>query len=269
MTYDHWFDSLNRLLVRPAPRRATLRSAAALVFAALLVVRHPIAVGAVRERCARRACRRHPWPQTTEEADRNFCEIKCGRCKKTGTAFCIHRADNHHDTDHATCCRRDEKCCQDTFYCCPAEYRCCKDPSKPFPCCPPGRDCCSGDPDGCCGEGEECCDTRDVGEACVPRGSCCPDDTETGWCGSDQTCCPGVGCVAGDECGNACPPGPNYQPCPDGYRCCEGGITGPGGCYDPSTHQCCPGTGFRCGKHRRCCWIDGRFVGCPLPEECP
>ena len=145
MSHEHWFDTLNRSLVRPAPRRVLLRLAAALVAGAVLGGRRPstiVTVGAAAERCARRACRRHPWPQQTEEDDRDFCEVKCGRCKKAGTAFCIHRADNHHDEDHATCCRRREKCCPETFYCCPKEYSCCKDPTKPFPCCPLGRGCC-------------------------------------------------------------------------------------------------------------------------------
>ena len=261
MSHEHWFDTLNRSLVRPAPRRVLLRLAAALVAGAVLGGRRPstiVTVGAAAERCARRACRRHPWPQQTEEDDRDFCEVKCGRCKKAGTAFCIHRADNHHDEDHATCCRRSEKCCPETFYCCPKEYSCCKDPTKPFPCCPLGRECCSGDPDGCCGEGEKCCDI-DLGKACVPRDKCCPDDTVTGWCGPDEDCCPGVGCrprgecrcrdhgqerrraAADDGCGDECPTGQQ--------RCF-------GACVDPQTNPInCGGCNRQCVTGQDC--VDG------------
>ena len=130
MKTDHWFDRLHRVVLSHAPRREVVRVAGALLAGGLVGRRETGGAGAAQERCSRSLCRRH----FETKKDRDFCEIKCGRCR-IREKFCII------GSGRATCCHEDEKCCQNGKDCCPEDFVCCL-ADNVVACCPNGQECC-------------------------------------------------------------------------------------------------------------------------------
>jgi hypothetical protein len=207
MDSEHWFDRLNRALVDPRSRRASLRATGALV-AGLLAGGRGAGAGAESNNCAELIEDCGIMFQT--QKDRKFCKAKCRRCNKHGTDFCIHRPDDHHPDTHATCCHKGEECCVNR--CCP-KGACCETPGG-FECCPDGQICCDGacvdpktDPVHCGGCNQGC--PRSANEPlcgycrdghchyCPPDFQLCPDG---GCANSWRVCCDGIACDPGCEC---------------------------------------------------------------------
>jgi hypothetical protein len=234
MREQHWFDALNRELVCKAPRRQVLRSAAALAAGLLVGRAAPAAGGAAVNDCAtwRRVCD-DEWPDDAKE--RRFCYVKCRRCNRAGTQFCIHKPDAEHPDKHATCCPRGEECCDGTI-CCP-EGSCCVSNDGTFTrfCCPSGQTCCDG----------TCVDPKTDSNHCDGCGKACR---------AGKTCCAGA-CVDRTKdkhncgvCGRVCASiNPLYKYCIDGYcsYCPRGqvlclGCPGSPYCVTPGDGRCCP-----------------------------
>jgi hypothetical protein len=287
MDNEHWFDALNKSLIRAAPRRILLGAAGAL--AASLALGGPVAEAAKRRkkkkrkkkgkgkgrprRCgpdAHAACEIAFSPPLHTPQDTQFCKDKCESCRAAGIDFCIHKPD---DDNHATCCPRGEVCCGGL-----------------------GSECCIP---------EECCEVAGtIGRSCVePGGTCCPSEP-SGFCEFGATCCPGQGCFAcnapyvinPDTCECECPDGQietdgecvTGTECPDGF--CSPNCIGPGfqccgqscacvNTLDNPNH--CGGCDQPCrDPGRRCCdgnCVDVRFnndhcgggcLPCPSGTEC-
>ena len=268
MPPEHWFDSLNRALVSPGSRRAAARTATALVAPRLLGGLPANQTDAAQERCSRSLCRRH---FRTQE-DREFCEIKCGRCRIREKFCIVHDASNK----RATCCHEDQQCCQDTKLCCSLDSVCCPPSPNRVGCCPAGYECCASDTRGCCRQNETCCPGPSGG--CVDTTS---DDTHCGECGN--ACPSGTACVDGtcrppdrpDCFDEDCPPGqrcrnrPGEEPacgCGEGFKYCDHQQ----GCA-PDTWTCCPPPQspiIACPPGSECTPnADGQTVWCrPLPS---
>lgn len=247
MTADHWFDRLNKALVRRGPRRHFVRAAVAAVIPSLVFGAGHGAEAAKnqkerqqsvqptakpRKSCSKGACRRQ-WPRSKQ--DRRSCEATCKRCKRTRTKLCFLEGNPKNPAKVADCCPKGEPCCGDQ--CCPPWptdegpilSKCCFGKK----CCPITWECC--DDGKCCRPGGGC--LTDIGRVCLSiEDTCCPDDGDTGWCGAHERCCPGVGCVAGDSCPeDDCPAG---RPRCNG-QCCHSLPSGrPTRCFGGT--QCCP-----------------------------
>jgi hypothetical protein len=160
--------------------------------------------------------------------DRDFCEIKCGRCR-IRSKFCIVKDAKN---KRATCCHEDEQCCQDTMLCCPVESTCCPPNPAGVGCCANGRTCCPSDlATGCCRQHQTCC----PGAGCVDKSS---DDAHCGGCGiacaADESCvdgtcrpqCPAGLTLCGSRCVDTMEDPQNCGGCgnfnPNGLKCCFG-----------------------------------------------
>jgi hypothetical protein len=223
MSKEHWFDHLNRVVVQKVTRREAMREASRLL-AGLLIGRSAPAAAA-QERCARALCRRH----FESRNDRDFCEIKCGRCR-IRSKFCIVGGTGLDDLERATCCKEDQRCCQDGKQCCPEDSVCCPS-TNARPCCPAGESCCASDLGGCCSEHETCC----PGRGCTDTAS---NPNHCGGCNNP--------CAAGETCVD----GSCMVVCPDGWTVCNGvcvdTLWNPnhcGGCnsFNPNGLKCCYG----------------------------
>jgi hypothetical protein len=244
MTCDHWFDALNRALVRDGPRRAVLNAAGAI---AVSLAGGGLSVEAAKDRKKKtkgkgkrngkgngkkkdkkkgngkgspKLC--GPEAQTAcelffvEEKDIKFCKDKCELCKAADIEFCIHEPDDEHPDDiHATCCPGDEVCCG--MGCC-APDRCCEVNGVPR-CVAPGESCCGN---GVCKQGTTCCPGTGTCAFCLPPRTVDPVTCRC-VCPEGQKFCDGA-CVDGAECPEACASSQDV--------CC--GI----GCFDWQT--CCP-----------------------------
>lgn len=160
MFNDHWFDRLNKALVRDAPRREVLRAAGALI-AGLIIETGSSAEAAKKNRkrkrkpkpkpsCSKGACNR----QWKSRRQRRSCEATCERCKRTNTKLCFLEGDPNDPAKIADCCPAGETCCAG---------KCCSPWSSddgPVP-----SKCCGGD---CRPETWDCCDG-----ACCSLTSCC------------------------------------------------------------------------------------------------
>jgi hypothetical protein len=188
MRDDHWLDQLNRVVALNTPRREVVRAAGALITAQLLGWQPAAEAGAAPERCGHSLCRKN----FTKKKDRDFCEIKCGRCR-IRDKFCIVRDAKN---KRATCCHEDQQCCQDTKLCCSLDAVCCPPSSNRVGCCAAGR-------------------------------ACCPSDFATGCCEQHQTCCLEGGCVDTSldrlNCGGCGIECPRDQICVDGSCLCPPG----------------------------------------------
>ena len=256
---DHWFDRLNKVLVREAPRRPTLQ---AIVVAAGFTLGAPL-TGFARKRNKKRnkkkrkQKKRSPQQQPScsggacaavdewagNEEEFNHCEFVCRQCDGSDPRqFCIvegFKSDGTR-TSVARCCEADQECCGDD----------------------------------CCGPAGQCCDLGSRGKVCIsPNATCCPSDAARGICSPGEDCCPDIGCVdTQDEsyCGNCviCSPG---KVCVDGRCECREGLTLCGEiCRDTNRDENnCGGCNLRCTSPHRpdCC--DGRCVNTQfVPIHC-
>ncbi len=237
MLDDHWFDNLNKALVRDFPRRTLPQTAVAVVAGLALGVAPAVDAAKKRRkrkrkgkgkdkglgqepRCGQAACQ---TAFATDEAI-DACQIECGRCQRTGTDFCIHDPVAGRPEVHPTCCPPGEECCG--VVCCGPEETstCCRSLSGPA-----------------------------LVSVCVAGRVDCCDDDPAGWCDPDtQRCCPGVGCVNGTEC--PAPGGQCGETCltyPT-LRCCDGD------CVNITVNEAhCGGCNQTCfGPNLRCCGGD-------------
>jgi hypothetical protein len=261
---EHWFDALNKALVRDAPRRTMLRAAAVATSLALGV---PLEarpkkgkkrkVGKKKRKkdrpnspppsCSGGACAAEPeYASNQEQID--FCELICRQCDGNDPRqFCITEGvkPDGSPTMVARCCETDQECCGSQ----------------------------------CCGPAGKCCDLGGRGKICIsPNAECCPDDTERGYCSPEQECCPGYGCVDPSESCVGCVPCSPGKFCQDGVCVCQEGLTLCGDicrdtardenncgrcgqrCTDPNRPDCCDGQcvntryhPHHCGRcHHRC-----------------
>jgi hypothetical protein len=287
---EHWLDTLGKRVARQSPRRDVLRLAARLT-PGLFLAAAPTASSARKQgakkqpkeqpkqskRCGRAPC---AGAFATKD-DRDFCEVKCGRCKKAGTNFCIIEGDPRDPAKIATCCHRGDECCG--HECCgeviagdeTLRRRCCD--ARLSLCCPRSWECCPDDERG--GEGVGCCETA-AGWRCCPRVGCVHTDSDTSHCGRcGNACASGQTCVVG-ACvpTTACPPrstpcgGPNVREpdecCDDaGCEACVGGDAGQVQCvYQCAADQVClddVGGGFPA----RCCWTTGHACSAGNPAS--
>jgi hypothetical protein len=232
---DHWFDVLNKAVIQDTPRRAVLFGAVAATVS-LVLGSDPVAEAAKhRKKRRKRPDKPKPCGATdcqanfTDPADIAFCQTKCGRCKKAGTAFCIHLPDDEHPTMHATCCTKGEACCGGI----------------------------------CCGPSDTCCQDE-VGRFCVKgHVECCPEDRAS-FCTSGEACCPGVGCIDvlhdASHCGSCHDPCSPGQTCREGlceacaWSCCHANDSGT--CVGP--RECCSEPCSTCIGRETCLrWRDG------------
>lgn len=277
---EHWFDALNKVLVRGAPRRTLLGATASLVASRILS-------GAVAEAaknrkkkrkrkkdrprspapsCSGGACATEPeWAGDQGQID--FCELVCRQCDGDDPRqFCI--AEGVKPDGTPTMVAR----------CCDAEQECCGNQ--------------------CCGPAGHCCDLGNRGKVCIsPNAECCPDDTGRGYCSPDQDCCPGYGCVdKSDQCGGCAPCSPG-KVCENGVCVCQDGLTlcgetcldlarderNCGFCghrcdvVDPNRPDCCAGEcvnkrfhPHRCGQCNNRCQINESCIAgeCRCTQEC-
>lgn len=277
MIGDHWFDALNKTLVRSASRRDALR--AAVLTTGVILTGVPDAGAAKKKRCSRQACRH----EFSTKKDRDHCQTKCGRCRKRGK-FCIVSVP---EPKRATCCHADQECCHSALLnasgCLPPDRTCCADATfgicfKPDKCCP-GVGCVdtTTNHDHCrvcnhvCAVDEECIDSACVSAAC-PDGSerCdgrCVDTTADRDhcgrcdvpCGIDQRCvnsgCEGLRCEPG-LVPPVCPEHPQgFCVADETYVCCDGDYCVFSDGQDPDDYFCC-GRGF-----------EAPLVGCPRFDE--
>jgi hypothetical protein len=265
MAREHWFDSLNKLLIQDTARREVLSTIAALTVGTRLGATDAAAGkngGKDKKKDKNKDKKKKDKKKDKKKkgngdaarcgqgiCNQEFigdqvvaCEKKCGRCNVDGQ-FCVIEGDPNDPTKVATCCHRDEQCCQDTFACCARTATCCGGYPEvyPQPCCPEGTSCCAS--------------------------------AETGCCAAGETCCPGVGCkdlsYDRNNC-NAC-----GIPCPDGLFCNEGACrcyVNAGTCV-PQPPDCddanCP-RGQRCNVSRNdgLCGCGDGFKYCTTSQRC-
>jgi hypothetical protein len=259
MTRDHWFDALNRALVRDGPRRAVLNAAGAIAAS--------LAAGGLGAEAAKngkkkgnrkhkkKGNRKHQKkgngkgtpkqcgsdiqtlcdtafssPSHTPE-ERKFCKDKCERCTEAGTAFCIHLPDEN-GPERATCCHFADECCGGPIGRCCTPDRCCASNDGFSRCINAGETCCPSDPEGFCPEGSGCCPGKGCHHCNAPR--VLNVDTCTCECPAGQKDCDGV-CIDGTECpdDDACGLWPSCSG--SGKSCCHGNL-----CIDTGSTHCCP-----------------------------
>jgi hypothetical protein len=207
MIDDHWFDRLNRVIVRRAPRREVARVAGALL-AGMLLSGAPVTTTASRQkpkpkpRCGVAACAAQ-WPDDPE--NRNECELKCGRCR-IRKKFCIRILfpNDPEPLKVATCCHEHQTCCGNKCVDTKTDDQNCGGCGNP---CAAGESCVDG---ACRTTSEECRDADcPVGQRCV-------------WNGADVACGCGEGfkyCVESTRCIR------------EEYVCCGGNPTVTGYCF--------------------------------------
>jgi hypothetical protein len=268
---EHWFDALNKALVRHSPRRTILRAAAAVASLGLGAV--PIAEAAKARKGKNRGkekgkgkgkANRHKkdkpqgpptsdvcdttWPKENQEEDRKWCrKVRDEFCTQPGSGpFCIVEGDPFDEAKVATCCAEGRECCDaecvDTFddndHCGGCNQQC-----------SPGKFCFGGD---CvCQHGLTLC------------GSICRDtQRDENHCGGcNKPCSPGATCVNG-SCSDTCeaPARALRAECPPddgcGGQCAAQGLECCGDhCYDPTQAECCAAPTFGlCPKSiQHCC----------------
>ena len=238
---DHWFDTLNKALVKGTQRRTLLGAATAAITSLSLgeapgteAAKHPRKGRgkgkghgkgkgkgkSKQKRCAPAVLADCDSAFAGSPRDISFCKAKCARCKTAGTAFCIHGPDDEIDDVHATCCRRGDVCCGKTA---------------------------------CCGAGQcVTCVGADF-KICIDAASgntCCPDDPVR-FCVKGFQCCPGIGCTASPICPSPCFEG-------DGFAMCNGE------CVDTKVDRDhCNGCNQGCPIGASC--VDGR-CRCPAGQ---
>lgn len=256
MSSDHWFDALNRALVRDGPRRAVLNAAGAI---AVILAGGPRAEAAKDRKKKKRGKGKgknkgkgkdnkkgngkggpqqcgpdiHTLcdaafraPHTPEERD--FCKGKCEGCKEAGTAFCIQIPDDDGPL-RATCCHFADECCGGPIGECCTPDRCCASNDGNSRCLDPGETCCPSDPAGSCPNGQDCCPGKGC-YFCPAPFVVNPDNCDQCVCPAGQIDCDGA-CIVGTEC----PDDGCSQPCPTGASCVNGD------CVCPSGQTVCDG----------------------------
>jgi hypothetical protein len=216
---DHWFDRLNRVVAPHIGRRDALRAAAVLIVGRGGGTRPAAGAGAAQKRCERRQCREHfPKPK-----DRNFCEIKCGRCR-IQEKFCINILfpGTPDEFKVATCCHEHQTCC-----------------------------------------GNRCVDTTindancgGCGIACAADETCIEGNCRQGSGGGGGEC-RDEDCPLGQRCYDGiCGCGEDFKYCPEATRCvreeyfCCGGL--PIGYCFPGMDCCGSGAGAYCAHRGQC-----------------
>jgi hypothetical protein len=255
MSHDHWFDTLNKALIRPTGRRGALSAVSALLAALLWHDPSGITLAHTTLSCSLGVCHH----EFRKKKDRKHCEFICHQCDGDDPReFCIVKENkpNGKLTKVARCCKEGKQCCGGT--CCGSRKN-------------PGVRRCGGD----------CVDTSKNHDHC---GSC-----HTTCVGPNLECCPGAGCVVTRNnerhCGG-CDPCPASKPkccgdtCVDplsdhehcGPRCnhCARDFPGHpfccrGACINPNEQRCCPPDApgqTWCPKPSQCCVVNGRMQCC-------
>jgi hypothetical protein len=286
MTRDHWFDALNRALVRDGPRRAVLSAAGAIAAS--------LAAGGLGAEAAKngkkkgnrkhkkKGNRKHQKkgngkgtpkqcgsdihalcdtafraPHTAEE--REFCKVKCERCTEAGTAFCIH-LPGEDGPERATCCHFADECCGGPIGECCTPDRCCAQSGGDSICINAGEKCCPSDPEGFCSEGFDCCPGKGCAGCDAP--AVLNLDTCECECPEGQIACDGA-CVDGIECPETCASSQDVCcgiPCGDERTCCPDASNTFGGfkcAHLISDQDHCGGCGNGCGAYPRACCNGG------------
>jgi hypothetical protein len=274
---DHWFDTLNKVLVQKNPRRSLLGTAGLLAS-----LGDPLSAAAKKEkkRNNRKKKDKHKKKEKVKDQDPprlcgldvhdacastfslgqhiQDCTDLCEHCRAAGTAFCISERD-----ESPTCCLPGERCCGVGSFgsCCPTNKCCTRADGAPPFCAPASEVCCRDGTGGSCPRGEACC-TNGTCLACdpltVPNPVTCQCECPGGGappCGCADNCVgPSLACCDG-ECVNItvdeihC--GGCNQPCVPGLECCAGRCIDPlsdqefcGGCFAPPCTGgwlCCDG----------------------------
>jgi len=279
MLDDHWFDMLNKLLVRENPRRSLLAATGLL---ASLGIGGPFRAvakqgngkgkgkhkgkGKGKEKDKKDKGQPQPCGPDIHDACESFfslahhtpqdvqsCKDRCAQCNAEGTAFCIIERE-----ERATCCAAGEVCCGDGIFgdCCLSDRCCTREGGDTSFCAQPGKYCCRDGTGGSCRHGEACC-ANGTCLACeapaVPNPATCQCEP-----------CPG------DQIPNPCPGLPGV--CVDGFNrvCCVGFSCVFSGDH-PDNYDCCgvapddnPNT--TCRRFDQRCAPDKRYP--PLATYC-
>lgn len=274
---EPWFDGLFNGLVRKGGRRSLLRAFAAVMGFRLAIPRATAGKNSKpRKRSKGKGQRKDQGKPRTkrmcsegacagvwlgQQREITFCEDKCHRCKRAGTAFCILPPDDQHPFDHASCCPVGQECCFGNVSICCDSGRCCTT-ANGARCLEAGETCCPSDAAGFCHDGAGCCPSQGCRRCDAPQvlnsATCeceCVDDVCRNNCdgscnGPDVHCCNGV-CrntrFDSDHCGAQC------QRCSAfGLACCDGQ------CVDLNLH--CGACAAACQAGEICCHGAGR--GC-------
>jgi hypothetical protein len=236
---EHWFDALNKALLRLRPRRTILRAAVpSLALGA--VTGTAVAKRRKKQRRRKRKGRKKPKPIPnprlacsggrcdlfSSQTRREDCEATCELCDFDDAEFCIDTTK-----EVADCCFGGvggEKCCGN---------RCCGDSQRPeIKCC--GGTCANlnEDHDHCNGCNQAC----PVGASCVNGGCECPPGqtvcdgrcvdllNDKKYCGSclnvcrgTNECCQGIFCFNTEIEQECCPAGTHLGTCRRGDTCCD------------------------------------------------
>jgi hypothetical protein len=225
----HWFDRLNKALVRSESRRHAVQTLGALIIGLIAGAVPAAEVGAeqgkdgpqrpeaakkTKKTCSKGACRKQ-WPRSRQ--DQRSCEATCARCKRTKTKLCLVQRDPNDPTKVADCCLKGETCCghecvdlkTDPRHCGGCKKGCKRDeevcaagdciPIRPT--CPPDKYLCDGQHcRNCCDEYDTCSDSTGIhGTVCVNEEYCiCPSDTQ--YCPEQQRCAPEDECCTDAQC---------------------------------------------------------------------
>jgi hypothetical protein len=276
MTNDHWFDRLNKALVRSEPRRTLLQAASAVAAAHLFGEASETEAAKNRNKnkqknrnrnrnrnknkkrrrkpnpkpkptCSRGACRRE-WPRDTEHDrnEREYCEFICRQCDGADPReFCLLDGFTDDGSKVAFCCDEGTECCGNT--CCGFEdeqwkFRCCNGECLNVN---TNDDHCGRCNRSCDGPCEECRDGQCF-NVCqlIPGTTCCDGrcvnlDTADPHCGAcNHACDPSIGekCCDG-SCVNI-RTDPEYCGGCNAIPCWAGAGCCNSICYDPATHVC-------------------------------
>lgn len=271
----HWFDKLNKALIRDTPRRALLR------LTTLAVMSHGLGVWQNSEVAGQRNARKSKGKGKSNRKHRGKAKGKdratsppptdWSRTCSGGACFVAWPSSSRYDLDNRNYC---EFICAQCDGDDPRQFCILGGPETPLAadCCDAGLTCCgiscvqlgtqdhcTGCDEPCRGEGRKCCGNP-VAPGCVDTNS---SRHHCGDCGRlclhpDMACCAGS-CLEtlfnNAHCGGC-------DPCPAGWECCHGR------CIESASASCCrthPRQIGVCAAPTRCCLLSNGLPGCCNP----